>query len=161
MKKETNPVDTEHEEQIKEQKDPKDAQIEDLIATLKRLQADFENYKKRVEKDREQMCADAYKGIITQLLPLIDTFDLAIKNKNNVEEYIKGTELIYAELMCILENVGVQPIATVGETFDPHQHQALVKVDSDKAPNTIIEELQKGYMLKNNILRFAKVTVAK
>lgn len=158
MKKETNQADAKPEERPQ---DPKDNQIEELIKTLKRLQADFENYKKRVESDREQMCANAYKEVMLQLLPVIDTFELAIKNKENIVEYIKGTELIYAELMGILENVGINVIPTIGELFDPQKHQALVKVESDQSSNTIIEELQKGYIIKDTVLRYAKVTIAK
>ncbi len=158
MKKENNHADVKPEEQSQ---DLKDKQIEELVNTLKRLQADFENYKKRVENDREQMCANAYKEVMLQLLPIIDTFELAIKNKDNIDEYVKCTELIYAELIGILENVGIEVIPTTGQVFDPQKHQALVKVESDKPSNTIIEELQKGYMLKDMVLRYARVTVAK
>ena len=144
-----------------EQQDPKEIQIKDLINTVKHVQADFENYKKRIEREKQETCLSASKDVIIKLLPLLNHFELAVKNKDNVDEYIKGTELIYAEMVEILHNLGVQVIETEHQQFDPSKHEALLRVESKEKPNTIIEELQKGYTLHGKVIRYAKVKVAK
>ncbi|MCP3686693.1 MAG: nucleotide exchange factor GrpE [bacterium] len=136
---------------------PKEAEYKE---TLQRLQAEFENYKKRVEKEVKTQNTCANMGLVKELLPVIDSFELALKNQQNHEEFTKGIELIYAQLFSVLESEGLRPIKTDGEKFDPYKHEALMQEKSEK-DGVILEELQKGYMLKDAVLRHSKVKVGK
>lgn len=135
--------------------------IKELTDTLQRVQADYENYKKRVERDIRHFAECANKDIIAKLLPVLDSFELAIKNKENKDDFIKGVELIYSSLFSMLEKEGLRPIKAEGKKFDPFCHEALISEKSDKEEGIVTEELQKGYMLKNNILRASKVKISK
>ncbi len=133
-----------------------------LIDTLRRLQADFENYKKRVEKDSSLQREYASASFITKLLPIIDTFEIAIKNSQDAEKFKQGTELIYAELMSTLKNEGLSKIDAKDKQFDPYLHEAMMAVEAkDKKKDTIIEVLQEGYKLKERVLRHSKVKIAR
>jgi molecular chaperone GrpE len=138
-----------------------DREVKELTETLKRVQADFENYRKQVEKRIEEMKQVASKDIIVKLLPILDNFELAIKNKESEEEFCKGVELIYAQIFSILEEEGLEQIKTEGEVFDPYKHEALIKEESDLPENTIVEVLQKGYELNDKVIRHAKVKLSK
>lgn len=142
-------------------KDPKDLQIEELTALLKKVQADFENYKKRIEKEQKERIAFASAEMIRKLLPMLDAFELALKNTSNKEEFIRGVELIYAQLWDTLEQEGLKKIDAIDKPFDPYLHEALMQEQSKKPENTVIEELQKGYFFKDNVLRPTKVKIAK
>jgi len=138
----------------------KDDKVKELTETLQRLQAEFENSQKRLEKEKQDFLQFAKKDMITKILPILDNFELALKNTDNKEEFQKGIELIYAELYSMLEKEGIKKIEAKGK-FDPHQHEALMAEESDKEKGTIIQELQKGYLLNDKVLRTAKVKVAK
>ena len=144
----------------KSEKQSQDSQIQELTNLLKRVQADFENYRKRIEKEKAEYSTFASKAVIAKLLPILDSFELAFKNTENPKEFVKGVELIYAELWDTLEREGVKKIDALGKSFDPCRHEALLQEASDKPENTVIEELQKGYSLNNCILRTAKVKIA-
>ena len=136
-------------------------QKKDLTEMLQRKQAEFENYRKQQEKRIEDIREQANKDLILQLLPLLDNFNLALKNcQTNGKEFVKGVELIYSQLFTVLENNGVKPIQTDNQDFDPYFHEALMKINSEKPENTIIEELQKGFLLKDRVIRHAKVKVS-
>jgi len=151
--------------------DPKDIRIEeleknnlDLIDTLKRLQAEFENYKKRVENQRLENIQGAARNIITQILPVFDNFEAAINATNEEDkksEMFKGFEIIFLQLKNILEENGVKEIACKGEDFNPYEHEALLQEPSEEKDNSVLEVLQKGYKLHDKILRHAKVKIAK
>ena len=133
----------------------------ELTELLQRKQAEFENYRKQQEKRIEEIRESANKNLIIQLLPLLDNFELALKNcQSNQKEFIKGVELIYSQLFTVLENNGIKPMETENKDFDPYFHEALMKIDSKKPENTIIEELQKGFLLKDKVIRHAKVKVS-
>jgi len=136
-------------------------QIKDLTETLQRLQAEFENYKKRVDREKTEFCVFAKADFIRKILPFVDTFEIALKNKDKCSDFIKGMELMYVELVSLLEKEGVKPVDALGKKLDPTLHDVLLTEKSDKAEGTILEELQKGYMLNNKVLRHAKVKVAK
>lgn len=138
-------------------------QITDLINTAQRLQAEFENYKKRADKEKVELHKTASKEIITKLLPVLDSFQMAIKNKNNVQDFIKGMELIYAQLYDILGREGVRPIEALHKKFDPYKHEVLMQEHRKdvKEDDMITEEFQKGYMLHEYVLRHSKVKIAK
>ena len=138
----------------------KDKKIEELTDTLKRLQAEFENFKKRCEKDRIEFAKYAQAGIINDILPVVDSFELALKHSGEKEKFVEGTKMIFAQLYSILESAGVKPIKSAGEKFDPYRHEVLIKEASDKPEGTVLEEFQKGYMLNEKVLRFSKVKIS-
>jgi molecular chaperone GrpE len=143
------------------QKDPKDKQIEELTNLLKRVQADFENFKKRTEKEKKDFSEYACSEFVKSLLPLMDSFELALKNKTTTEDFVKGVELIYAQFASLLDSFGVRKIEANGKKFDPYRHEVLLQEESDKEEGIILEELQPGYMMKNCVLRHSRVKIAK
>jgi molecular chaperone GrpE len=142
---------------------------EELTKTMQYVQAEFQNYKNRVERDRSEHAQSANKSLILNIIPVIDTFELAIKSANDHkkeraidEEFLKGTELIYAQLLDILKKEGLKQIKSLGETFDPYKHECLMQTESeDSEPNKVVEVFQKGYALNDKIIRHAKVKVSK
>ncbi|MBI2657584.1 nucleotide exchange factor GrpE [Candidatus Woesearchaeota archaeon] len=134
--------------------------IDELTDTLKRLQAEFENYKKRVEKEKEEFAKYAGALTVGKLLPVLDSFEHAIKNTNDKEKFIQGIDMIHAQLISTLESIGLRPIKADGEQFDPYRHEVLLKEESDKPEGTILEELQKGYTFHDRVLRFSKVKIS-
>ena len=147
-------------EQLKKEIEQKNQKIEELTDTLKRLQAEFENFKKRIDKEKIEFVKFAHADVIASMLPVLDSFEIALKNTTNNEKFIKGIELIYSEMYNLLQKEGLKPIDAIGKKFDPHKHEVMLKEKSDKEEDTIIEELQKGYMLKDNVLRYSKVKVS-
>ncbi len=148
-------------EELKQKLEEKEKKIRDLTDTLQKLQAEFENYRKRTQKENLEFKKYALEEFIKKILPIIDNFELALENKRNKEEFVKGIELIYSELYSVLEDVGLKKIDALNQKFDPHVHEALLAEKSNKEPNTIIEELQKGYKIHDKILRHSKVKVSK
>jgi len=141
--------------------DEKDKKIGELIDTLQRLQAEFENYKKYVEKQKSGFVKYAKEDLIVKILPILDSFEMALKNTDDKEKFVKGVELIFSQLYQLLENEGLKPIEALGKTFDPYKHEVLLTQESDKEEDTILEELQKGYILDDKVIRHTKVKVAK
>ncbi|MFH1053052.1 MAG: nucleotide exchange factor GrpE [Candidatus Woesearchaeota archaeon] len=136
-------------------------QVQELTNLLQRVQADFENYKKRTDEEKTTLCKYASEELLMKILPIVDHFELALNHKDNKEEFVKGIELIYSQLIEILEKEGLRPIKAIGEKFDPHIHEALMSEKSEEEDNKIIEEFQKGYKLGEKIIRHSKVKVAK
>ncbi len=134
--------------------------IADLTDSLQRLQAEFENYKKRTEKEKQELVKYAEAELICKLLPLLDTFEIALRNTNDHEKFVKGIEMIYAQLFSTLEPEGLKPIEASGKKFDPYLHDVMLKQKSDKEDGIVLEELQKGYMLNDRVLRHSKVKVS-
>ena len=128
--------------------------------TLQRLQADFENYKKRAAKEYPEQRQLGIFHIIKKLLPVLDSFELSLKQGCQDEPYRKGMELIYAQLYSILQAEGLRPIESAGLHFDPYRHEVILQEQSDK-DGIVLEELQKGYMLGDQVLRYSKVKVGK
>ena len=133
---------------------------EELTETLQRIQADFENYRKQIDKQNLEINKRIKADLITRLLPILDSFELALKNTKNKEEFTKGIKLIYSQLFQTLEDMGLRIIQTDNK-FDPYKHEVLMTQESNKENNTILEELQKGYMLDDNVIRHSKVKIAK
>jgi molecular chaperone GrpE len=134
-----------------------------LQNTLVRRQADFENYRKRVDRERQQERHRGAEQLIEQLLPVLDAFDLALQGQNSSAnaEYRKGFELIRAQLWNALAKQGLQPIEAVGKPFDPHLHHAIENVPTAEQPEgTVVGEMQTGYMFHDRVLRPAMVRVA-
>jgi molecular chaperone GrpE len=139
------------------------AEKQDLQNTLVRRQADFENYRKRVDRERQQERHRGAEQLIEQVLPVLDAFDLALKGQNSSAnaEYRKGFELIRAQLWNALAKQGLQPIEAVGKPFDPHLHHAIENVPTAEQPEgTVVGEMQTGYMFHDRVLRPAMVRVA-
>ena len=131
-----------------------------------RLQADFENTGKRLEKEKQDFLKFANEGVLTELLAILDDLERAVELAESRHQdpaaFLKGVEMILAHLYEMLKAYGVKPIEAKGKLFDPHLHEALMQVeDSSKEENTVVEELQKGYLLSDRVLRTAKVKVSK
>ena len=135
--------------------------INELTDTLQRLQAEFENYKKRIDKEKEDFVKYAKHEVIAKILPILDSFELALKNCKIDKDALKGFELIFSQLYSTLEAEGLRPIEAFGKKFDPYKHEVLMQEVSDKEEDLVLEELQKGYMLNEKVLRHTKVKVAK
>ncbi len=129
-----------------------------------RLQADFDNYRKRSLKERTDFIKFANEGLILELLGILDNFERGIRSADQKKDYEllhQGVDMISRQLHSLLREKGLQRIEAAGEKFDPHLHDALEAVESDAEEGTIIEELQPGYILNGRILRHAKVKVSK
>jgi len=135
-------------------------ETKELIDTLQRVQADFENYKKHIEKRCQDFEKTACKKLVAELLPVLDSFELALKNKDS-KDFADGMELVYSQLFSVLEKQGLKLIKANGEKFDPYKHEALLKEESDQEEDMIIDEMQKGYTLNGEIIRFSKVKLSK
>ena len=133
---------------------------------LLRLQADFENTRKRLEREKQDFVKFANEGIILELLNILDdlerTVELAQTKHQDLSAFLKGVEMILAHLYEMLKEYGLKPIEAQGKLFDPHLHEALMQIeDKDKPEHTIVEELQKGYLLNDRVIRTTKVKVSK
>lgn len=133
----------------------------DLQELMQRRQAEFENYKKRVERERSELFEFASMDTAKAMLPILDDFERALKVESADKEYARGMELIYQRLYESLKKIGLEPISTEGKLFDPHLHHAVDIVDAPNSPDqTILEEYQRGYNFKGRLLRPAMVKVA-
>ena len=136
-------------------------QLAEMKELAQRTQANFENYRKQMEKRMEDFQKIVGKQIILQLLPIIDNFELTIKNSSAEKEHLlNAIELIYAQMNTLLENNGITAIETENKEFDRYLHEALMKVESEKPENTIVEELQRGFTLNGQVIRHAKVKIS-
>ncbi|HEY5029346.1 MAG TPA: nucleotide exchange factor GrpE [Candidatus Angelobacter sp.] len=135
----------------------------DLFERLARLQAEFDNYRKRAAKENAEYRDYAVSDAARTLLPVIDSFTLALKNTAaKPEDLRKGVELIFKQLQDVLQKLNIERIPTQGEPFDPRVHEAIEMVETDAAPDHhVLEELQPGYRIKGRLLRPAMVRVAK
>ena len=145
-------------------KDKKDEQIEDLTDRLKRQMAEFENFRKRTEKEKSQMYAMGAKSIVEKVLPVIDNFErglFAVPEEQKEDPFVDGMNKIYKQMMTMLEEAGVKPIEAVGAEFDPEYHNAVMHIEDDSlGENIIAEELLKGYMYYDAVVRHSMVKVA-
>ena len=139
---------------LNENKIEKDRKEKDYLKQLQILQAEFENFRKRTEKERMELLKNANEDLIIKLLSVLDNFELAMKHIND-----KGVDMIYSELYSILEKEGLKTINTEGK-FDPKTHEALVQEDGKEDEN-ILEEIQKGYTLNDKVIRASKVKISK
>lgn len=133
---------------------------------IARLQADFENTRKRLEKEKQEFVKFANEGIILELLNVLDDLERAIElaqsQHQDLAAFLKGVEMILVHLYGMLKEYGLKPIEAEGKLFDPNYHEALMQVENKELPeHTIVEELQKGYLLNDRVIRTAKVKVSK
>ncbi|ROR30612.1 molecular chaperone GrpE [Mobilisporobacter senegalensis] len=147
----------------KEKKDPKDEKIEELNDRLIRTMAEFDNFRKRSEKEKSQMFELGAKDIIERILPVIDNFERGLDTISEEERegaFAQGIEKIYKQLTTTLEEVGVKAIEAVGNEFDPNLHNAVMHADDEEqGENIITDEFQKGYMYKDTVVRHSMVKV--
>lgn len=137
--------------------------VNDYTETLKRLQADFENFKKRTEKQNSNLQIYANQKLLCNFLPILDDFENSIKHldKTNEQDLKKGLLLIHQKLKQTLEGEGVKEIQCIHQKLDPFKHEVLLQECSNKENGTILEEIQKGYTYKDSILRHSKVKISK
>ncbi len=126
-----------------------------------RLQAEFDNFRKRSEKDRSEFAQYAGMEMVREILPVLDNFELALKADASGKDYVKGVEMIYDRMASTLKKMGLEPIDTAGAKFDPHVHQAVEKVQTEDAEDhTVLSDFQRGYKFKGKLLRPSMVKVA-
>ena len=143
----------------------KAAKSEDYFDKLLRVQADFDNYKKRLERERVEFVKFANADIIYEILKILDDFERAVeagKKKHDFDVLHKGVELIWIDFKEFLKQKGLEEIEAIGKPFDPHEHEAMMQEETEEHPeNYVVEEFQKGYKLNDRVIRPAKVKVAK
>ena len=145
----------------KKKKDKKDQQIEELTDRLKRSMAEFDNFRKRTEKEKSSMYVIGAKEIIENMLPVVDNFERGLAQAQEGDAFADGMKMIYKQLMTTLEGLGVEAIEAVGKEFNPDFHNAVMHVEDEKAgDNMVVEELQKGYTYKGFVVRHSMVKVA-
>lgn len=148
----------------KNKKDKKDEKIDELTDRLTRQMAEFDNFRKRTEKEKAQMYEIGAKDIIEKILPVVDNFERGLSSVAEEEKetpFAEGMEKIYKQLMTTLESIGVKPIEAVGQEFNPDFHNAVMHVeDEELGENIIAEEFQKGYTYRDSVVRHSMVKVA-
>ena len=145
-------------------KDKKDEQIEELKDKLTRQMAEFDNFRKRTEKEKSAMYEIGAKDIIEKILPVVDNFERglgAVTEEQKEDSFVSGMEMIYKQIMTTLDSVGVKAIEAVGNEFDPDFHNAVMHVeDEEVGENIVVEEFQKGYTYRDTVVRHSMVKVA-
>ncbi len=145
-------------------KDKKDQQIEELNDRLLRNMAEFENFRKRTEREKAQMFEMGAKDIIEKVIPVIDNFERGLKSISDEEKetaFAKGIEAIYKQMMTTLEGAGVKQIEAVGQPFDPNYHNAVMHIEDENfGDSEVAEEFQKGYLYRDTVVRHSMVKVA-
>ena len=148
----------------KNKKDKKDEQIEELNDRVKRQMAEFENFRKRTEKEKSQMYDMGAKSIVEKILPVIDNFErglAAVPEDAKDDPFVDGMNKIYKQMISVLEEAGVKAIEAEGKEFDPDFHNAVMHVEDESlGENIVAEELQKGYMYRDTVVRHSMVKVA-
>lgn len=136
-------------------------QIEELTDRLKRNMAEFDNFRKRTDKEKASMYIIGAKDIVEKILPVVDNFERGLAQAAEGDAFADGMKMIYKQLMTTLNDLGVQQIEAVGKEFDPNFHNAVMHVEDESAEdNTVVEEFQKGYTYRGSVVRFSMVKVA-
>ena len=172
--KETQPSETEakeieepepHEKELIKELEAAKKQLEDEKDRVLRLNAEFDNFRKRTLKEREEFIKYANEKLILELIDVCESLERGLenaKNTDNKDKLIEGMELIYKQFKNVLEKNGLTPIKALGEKFDPYKHEAMMQTLTDECEeNTILEEFTRGYMLNNRVIRYSKVRVSK
>jgi molecular chaperone GrpE len=149
---------------FKKKKDKKDEQIEELSDRLKRSMAEFDNFRKRTEKEKAAMFEIGAKSVIEKLLPVVDNFERGfstLTQEQMEDPFVMGMDKTYKQMLKCLEDLEVQPIEAVGKEFDPNFHNAVMHVeDEEVGDNIVVEEFQKGYTYRDSVVRTSMVKVA-
>lgn len=148
----------------KEKKDKKDEKIEELNDRLLRNMAEFDNFRKRTEREKAQMFEVGAKSIVEKILPVIDNFERGFAGKKEediTDAFEIGMYKVYKQMLTSLEEAGVKPIEALGQEFNPDFHNAVMHIEDEEAgENIVVEEFQKGYMYRDSVVRFSMVKVA-
>ena len=148
----------------KPKKDPRDEKIEELTDRVTRQMAEFDNFRKRTEKEKSAMYEIGAKSVIEKLLPIVDNFErgfTTVAEEDKEDSFVKGMEMVYKQILTTFETIGVQPIEAVGQEFNPDLHNAVMHVDDETVgENIIVEEFQKGYTYHDAVVRYSMVKVA-
>ena len=148
----------------KKKKDKKDTQIEDLTDKLRRQMAEFDNFRKRTEKEKSGMFEMGAKSVVEKLLPVVDNFErglASVPEDQKEDPFVAGVDKVYKQLLTVFDELRVKPIEAVGQPFDPNFHNAVMHVEDDEqGENVVIEEFQKGYMYHDSVVRHSMVKVA-
>ena len=148
---------------FKKKKDKKDEQIEELTDQVKRQIAEFDNFRKRTEKEKTQMYDMGARSIVEKILPVIDNFErglAGVSEEQKEDAFVVGMDKIYRQMLTELETIGVTPIEALGKEFDPEYHNAVMQVESEEFESGVVaQELQKGYMYKDSVVRHSMVAV--
>lgn len=148
----------------KDKKDKKDIQIEELNDKIKRQMAEFDNFRKRTEKEKSAMFEIGAKAVLEKILPVVDNFERGLEGVaegSQDKAFVDGMNMIYKQMMKALEELGVEPIEAVGREFDPNLHNAVMHVENEElGENIVAAEFQKGYLYKGNVVRHSMVQVA-
>ncbi|AIS52167.1 molecular chaperone GrpE [Thermoanaerobacter kivui] len=149
-------------EELKKKLQEKENEAKEYLDIAQRLKAEFENYRKRTEKEKSEMIEYGQETVIVELLPVIDNFERALSSEGDYNSLKEGIELIYRQFKKILDKFGVKEIEAEGQIFDPYKHHAVMQEEVEgKQPNEIVEVFQKGYFLKDKVIRPSLVKVAK
>ena len=144
-------------------KDKRDERIEELTDQVKRQMAEFENFRKRTEKEKTQMYEVGAKSIIEKILPVVDNFErglAAVPEEQKSDAFVDGMDKVYKQMMTVFSELDVKPIEAVGKEFDPEFHNAVMQVESEEYESGIVaQELQKGYMYRDSVVRHSMVAV--
>lgn len=148
----------------KKKKDKKDEKIEELTDMVKRQMAEFDNYRKRTEKEKSSMYQIGAKEIVEKILPIVDNFErglAAVPEEEKDSPFVGGMTKIYKQLMTAFDEIGVKTIEAVGKEFNPDFHNAVMHIEDEEAgENIVVEEFQKGYTYKDSVVRHSMVKVA-
>lgn len=148
----------------KAKKDPRDEKIEELTDRVTRQMAEFDNFRKRTEKEKSAMYEIGAKSVIEKLLPIVDNFERGfstVAEEDKEDSFVKGMEMVYKQILTTFETIGVKPIEAVGQEFNPDLHNAVMHVDDETVgENIIVEEFQKGYTYHDAVVRYSMVKVA-
>jgi molecular chaperone GrpE len=152
-------------DELQAQLETKTKEADEYLASLKRVQADFENYIKRTDKEKENFVAHANSNLLSELLTIMDEFEEALKSmqEHNVTAHLlEGVKMLHTNMQKVLTSNGVSPIESIGQKADPYKHEVLLTEEKDDVEEGIVlEEIQKGYQIGDKVLRYAKVKVAK
>lgn len=149
-------------EELRGKLEEKEKEAKEYLEIAQRIKAEFDNYRKRTEKEKAEMISYGHEQVIIELLPVIDNFERALAIEGDYNSLKEGLELIYRQFKKVLDKFGVREIEAEGQIFDPYKHHALAQEEVEgKQPNEIIEVFQKGYYLKDKVIRPSLVKVAK
>ena len=145
----------------KKEKDKFEQQVEELTDRLKRSMAEFDNYRKRTEKEKSSMYIIGARDIVEKMLPIVDNFERGLAQAPEDDPFAEGMKMIYKQMMTAFDEMGVKPIEAVGKEFDPNLHNAVMHVEDESVgENIVVEEFQKGYTYKDFVVRHSMVKVA-
>ena len=145
----------------KKKKDKSEQKVEELTDRLKRTMAEFDNFRKRTEKEKSSMYIIGAKEIVEKILPVVDNFERGLAQAPEDDSFAEGMKMIYKQMMTAFDEMGVKPIEAVGKEFDPNLHNAVMHVEDESVgENIVVEEFQKGYTYKDFVVRHSMVKVA-